>query len=87
VSDLKPDRQRRVLHKSNLPVTYRKIEPVFISQGERKKTHFLYKVDTARMEKRRVLQSLRTKRPQVLLSILGIINVYKRINITAFQLN
>ena len=29
-SDLKPDRQRRVLHKSNLPVTSRKIGPVLI---------------------------------------------------------
>jgi hypothetical protein len=28
VSDLKPDRQRRDLHKSNLPVTSRKIGPV-----------------------------------------------------------
>jgi hypothetical protein len=31
VSDLKPDRQRRDLHKSNLPVTSRKIRPVLIS--------------------------------------------------------
>jgi hypothetical protein len=30
VSELKPDRQRRDLHKSNLPVTSRKIRPVFI---------------------------------------------------------
>jgi hypothetical protein len=30
VSDLKPDRQRRDLHKSNLPVTSRKIGPVLI---------------------------------------------------------
>jgi hypothetical protein len=29
VSDLKPDRQRRDLHKSNLPVTSWKIGPVF----------------------------------------------------------
>jgi hypothetical protein len=28
MSDLKPDRQRRDLHKSNLPVTSRKIRPV-----------------------------------------------------------
>jgi hypothetical protein len=33
VSDLKPDRQRRDLHKSNLPVTSRKIGPVFIKEG------------------------------------------------------
>jgi hypothetical protein len=33
MSDLKPDRQRRDLHKSNLPVTSRKIGPVFIIQG------------------------------------------------------
>jgi hypothetical protein len=31
VSDLKPDRQRRDLHKSNLPVTSRKIGPVLIT--------------------------------------------------------
>jgi hypothetical protein len=30
MSDLKPDRQRRDLHKSNLPVTSRKIGPVYI---------------------------------------------------------
>jgi hypothetical protein len=30
VSDLKPDRQRRDLHKSNLSVTSRKVGPVFI---------------------------------------------------------
>jgi hypothetical protein len=31
VSDLKPDHQRRDLYKSNLPVTSRKIGPVFIN--------------------------------------------------------
>jgi hypothetical protein len=31
MSDLKPDRQRRDLHKSNLPVTSRKIGPVSIN--------------------------------------------------------
>jgi hypothetical protein len=31
VSDLKPDRQRRDLHKSNLSVTSRKIGPVYIT--------------------------------------------------------
>jgi hypothetical protein len=31
MSDLKPDRQRRDLHKSNLSVTSRKIGLVFIS--------------------------------------------------------
>ena len=31
MSDLKPDRQRRDLHKSNLPATSRKIGPVLIS--------------------------------------------------------
>jgi hypothetical protein len=31
VSDLKPDRQRRDLHKSNLPATSRKIGPVLIT--------------------------------------------------------
>jgi hypothetical protein len=31
VSDLKLDRQRRDLHKSNLPVTSRKIGPVLIN--------------------------------------------------------
>jgi hypothetical protein len=33
MSDLKPDRQHRDLHKSNLPVTSRKIGPVFITEG------------------------------------------------------
>jgi hypothetical protein len=33
VSDLKPDRQRRDLHKSNLPVTSRKIRPVLITSA------------------------------------------------------
>jgi hypothetical protein len=31
VSDLKPDRQHRVLHTSHLPVTSRKIRPAFVS--------------------------------------------------------
>jgi hypothetical protein len=33
MSDLKPDRQRRDLHKSNLPATSRKIGPVLITIG------------------------------------------------------
>jgi hypothetical protein len=32
VSDLKPDRERRDLHKSNLPATSQKIGPILIKQ-------------------------------------------------------